>query len=43
MMDWLVGNCDLYGPPCQNWMWIFGVVLILYIAVLVIGGRRQAR
>jgi hypothetical protein len=43
MMDWLVGTCDMFGPPCQNWMWVFGAGLLLYIAVLVIGGRRQTR
>ncbi len=41
MMDWFVGNCTLLGPPCQNWMWVFGLGLVLYIVVLAIGGRRQ--
>jgi hypothetical protein len=41
MMDWLIGNCEVYGPPCQNWMWVFGVGLLIYIAVLVIAGRRS--
>jgi hypothetical protein len=41
MMDWLIGNCDVLGLPCQNWMWVFGTGLLLYIAVLVIAGRRR--
>ena len=41
MMDWLIGNCDVLGLPCQNWMWVFGVGLLIYIAVLVVAGRRR--
>jgi hypothetical protein len=41
MLNWLIGNCDLFGLPCQNWMWVFGGGLLIYIAVLVIAGRRQ--
>ncbi|HZL38686.1 MAG TPA: hypothetical protein VFC45_00190 [Pseudolabrys sp.] len=41
MMDWLIGNCDLIGLPCQNWMWVFGAGLLIYIAVLVVAGRRR--
>ena len=41
MMDWLIGNCDLLGLPCQNWMWVFGAGLLIYIAVLVVAGRRR--
>jgi hypothetical protein len=41
MLNWLIGNCDLFRLPCQNWMWVFGGGLLIYIAVLVIAGRRQ--
>lgn len=36
VLDWLIGNCDVFGLPCQNWMWVFALGLLLYIAALVI-------
>ena len=41
MLDWLTGNCDLLGFNGQNWMLVLAGGLLLYIAVLVIGRRRQ--
>ena len=41
MLDWLIGNCDVFGLPCQNWMWVFGAGLLIYIAVLIVAGRRK--
>ncbi|MGH6682600.1 MAG: hypothetical protein ACRECA_01520 [Pseudolabrys sp.] len=41
MLNWLIGNCDVFGLPCQNWMWVFGAGLLIYIAVLVVAGHRQ--
>jgi hypothetical protein len=43
MMNWLVGNCDLFGLPCQNWMLVTGGGLLLYLAVLAIVQPRQPR
>jgi hypothetical protein len=42
VLNWLIGNCDLLGLPCQNWMWVFAVGLLFYIAALVIAGRWHA-
>jgi hypothetical protein len=42
MMDWLIGNCDVLGLPCQNWMWVFGAAMVIYIAALVVAGRRRS-
>jgi hypothetical protein len=41
MLNWLVGNCDLFGVACQNWMWLTAGALLLYVAMLVIAKRRQ--
>jgi hypothetical protein len=43
MLAWLVGNCDLFGVACQNWMWLTGGALALYAATLVIASSRHAR
>jgi hypothetical protein len=43
MLSWLVGNCDLFGMACQNWMWLTGGGLLLYVATLAIARRRHAR
>ena len=41
MLDWLTGNFELLGLALQNWMLVVTGGLLLYIAVLAIGGRRQ--
>jgi hypothetical protein len=41
VLNWLVGNFDLFGLTGQNWMLVVGGGLLLYIAVLVIAQRRQ--
>jgi hypothetical protein len=41
MLNWLTGNCELFGLAGQNWMLVFAGGLSLYIAVLVIGSFRQ--
>jgi hypothetical protein len=41
MLNWLTGNCDLLGFNGQNWMPVLAGGLLTYIAVLVIGHRRQ--
>jgi hypothetical protein len=42
MLNWLTGNCELFGLTGQNWMLVVGGGLLLYIAVLAFGQRRQA-
>lgn len=41
MLNWLTGNCDLFGFEGQNWMPVLAGGLLIYIAVLVIGRNRQ--
>jgi hypothetical protein len=41
MLNWLTGNCELFGLPGQNWMLVVAGGLLLYIAVVVIGSFRQ--
>ncbi len=41
MLNWLTGNCELFGLAGQNWMLVVAGGLLLYIAVLVIGSFRQ--
>jgi LPXTG-motif cell wall-anchored protein len=43
MLNWLVGDCKLFGVAGQNWMLVVGGGLLLCIAVLVIAQRRQTR
>ncbi len=40
MLDWMIGNCDLFGLPCQHWMLVFGAGLALYLAVALIAQAR---
>jgi hypothetical protein len=40
MRPWLVGNCDLFGVACQNWMWLTAGALRVYVVTLVIAKRR---
>jgi uncharacterized membrane protein YdcZ (DUF606 family) len=42
-MDWLVDNFGLFGLPGQNWMWLTGAALALYLATLALARARQAR
>jgi hypothetical protein len=42
MLNWLTGNCEFFGLAGQNWMLLVAGGLLLYIAVLAIGQRRQA-
>lgn len=41
MLDWLLGSWDVFGLDGQNWMWVFGLALLLYIATLLIVRRRE--
>jgi hypothetical protein len=41
MMDWLVGNSQIFGLRVENWMLLIGGGLALYFAVLSIAGRRR--
>ena len=41
MLNWLTGNCELFGLAGQNWMLVVAGGLLLYMAVLVIGSFRQ--
>ncbi len=36
MLDWLVGTCDLFGLPCQNWMLVVSGALLMYCAILAV-------
>ena len=42
MLNWLTGNCDLFGLAGQNWMLVVAGGLLLYIAALAICRRRHA-
>jgi hypothetical protein len=41
MLNWLTGNWDLFGFSGQNWMWLIGSGLLVYIALLAVTGRRR--
>ena len=41
MMDWLLGNWTVFGFDGQNWMWVFALALLIYIATLVCMRRRE--
>lgn len=41
MMNWLVGNFQIFGLEFENWMLLIGGGLALYFAVLAIAGRRR--
>jgi hypothetical protein len=41
MLNWLTGNCNLFGFIGQNWMLLVAAALLAYIAVLAMA-RRQA-
>jgi hypothetical protein len=42
MLNWLTGNCDLFGLAGQNWMLVVAGGLLLYIAALAVSRRRHA-
>jgi hypothetical protein len=42
MLNWLTGNCELFGSTGQNWMLVVAGGLLLYIVMLAISYRRQA-
>ena len=41
MLNWLTGNCELFGLSGQNWMLVVAGGLLAYIAVLALGRRRH--
>jgi hypothetical protein len=43
VLNWLSANSVVLGVPAQNWMLVFGVGLLIYIAAVVIADRRQSR
>jgi hypothetical protein len=43
MLDWFIGDWQMFGLYGQNWMLAFGGGLLFYIAVLILGRRRQSR
>jgi hypothetical protein len=36
MLDWLIGSCDLFGLPCQNWMLALTGGFIVYLGALAV-------
>lgn len=42
VLQWLVGDCQLFGLTGQNWMLLVGSGLLFYIAGMVIVRRRQS-
>ena len=41
MLQWLISDCQLFGLPAQNWMWVFPSGLLLYLVVLTVIRRRK--
>jgi hypothetical protein len=41
MLQWLISDCQLFGLPAQNWMWVFPSGLLLYLVVLTFIRRRK--
>jgi hypothetical protein len=41
MMDWLVGDSEVFGLTVENWMPLIGGGLALYFSVLALAGRRR--
>jgi len=41
MLDWMIGNCNLFGLPCQHWMLVFGGGFAAYLIVLIVAPARQ--
>ena len=42
VLDWLMGNCSLFGFDGQNWMWAAAGGMLAYIGALVFVRYRQA-
>lgn len=42
-LNWLTGNCHLFGLTGQNWMLVVGGVFLIYIVAVAIARRRQMR
>jgi hypothetical protein len=34
MREWLVAECNLFGLPTQNWMWLLAGAFLAYLASL---------
>jgi uncharacterized iron-regulated membrane protein len=43
MLDWLTNDVDLFGLPAQNWMLLFGLSFLIYIAILALTWPRRDR
>jgi hypothetical protein len=41
MLDWLVSNSEVLGLSGQNWMWLIGGALLLYVAMLLVTRSRH--
>ena len=41
VLQWLISDCQLFGLPTQNWMWVFPSGLLLYLIVLSVIRRRK--
>jgi hypothetical protein len=39
MLNWLVGNCSIFGLRAQNWMLLIAAMFALYIAWLAFARR----
>lgn len=39
MLNWLIGNWDVFGFDGQNWMWVGGLALLVYVAWLLVASR----
>lgn len=42
-LDWLTGNCWMFGLAGQNWMLVAGGGLLVYIGALAVVRYRQTR
>jgi len=42
-VDWLTGNCWLFGMSGQNWMLVVAGGLAIYIGALIIGHYWRSR
>jgi hypothetical protein len=43
MLDWLTGNSELFGISVQNWMWVTGSGIMIYIALVLLLDDRHRR
>lgn len=42
MLNWLTGNCWIFGLRGQNWMLLLAGGMLVYIAILAYARRRQS-